>query len=115
MKQVIIVRNDLKMGKGKIAAQVAHASLSAFLETFKKERQKAEQWIHEGQKKVVLKVESLEKLMEVYEKALKKGLIASLIEDRGLTQLEPGTITCVAIGPDDEERIDEITKDLKLL
>ncbi len=115
MKQVIVVRTDIKMGKGKLAAQVAHASLTAFLEVLSKERIKAEKWLNEGQKKVVLKVNSLEELLKIYEKAKKEGLNAVLIEDKGLTQLEPGTITCIGIGPDEEHKIDEVTSKLKLL
>ncbi|HLI46851.1 MAG TPA: peptidyl-tRNA hydrolase Pth2 [Geobacterales bacterium] len=115
MKQAIVVRTDIKMGKGKLAAQVAHASLAAFLESMEKNRAKVEAWLSEGQKKIVLKAESLEKLMDLYKKAKEKGLVAVLIEDKGLTQLEPGTITCIAIGPDEDRSIDEITSKLKLL
>ncbi|MDT7892362.1 MAG: peptidyl-tRNA hydrolase Pth2 [Thermoproteota archaeon] len=115
MKQVIVVRSDLKMGKGKLAAQVAHASLSAFLESLKNNSKKVEKWLEEGQKKIVLKVNSLEELMNIYKKAKEKGLIAVIIEDKGLTQLEPGTITCLGIGPDEDDKIDEITSKLKLL
>lgn len=115
MKQVIVVRSDLKMGKGKLAAQVAHASLTAFLESMMKDESKTRIWLEEGQKKVVLKVNNLEELMEIYKKAREKGLCAVLVEDKGLTQLESGTITCVGIGPDEDEKIDEITSKLKLL
>ncbi len=55
LKQVIIVRSDIKMGKGKIASQVAHASVSSFYEVLQKNKEMAERWIKEGQKKVVLK------------------------------------------------------------
>ncbi len=103
------------MGKGKLASQVAHASLTAFLEVMKKEKTKAERWLAEGQKKVVLKVNSLDELLKIYEEAKKKELDVVLIEDKGLTQLEPGTITCIGIGPDEEYKIDEITSKLKLL
>lgn len=110
LKQVIVVRNDLKLGKGKLAAQVAHASVSAAeISKFKK------RWLEEGQKKVVVKCESLEKLMEIYEKSKASSIATSLIQDAGLTEIPPGTITCVGIGPDEEEKIDKITKNLKLL
>ncbi|MDT7885789.1 MAG: peptidyl-tRNA hydrolase Pth2 [Thermoproteota archaeon] len=115
IKQVIVVRNDIKMGKGKIAAQVAHASVSAFVETLKVNKKLAEDWLFTGQKKVVLKVDSLEELLSLYKKAIEKGLIAVIIEDKGLTQLPEGTITCLGIGPDENNKIDEITSKLKLL
>jgi len=115
IKQVIVVRNDIKMGKGKVAAQVAHASVTAFVETLKVNKKLAEDWLITGQKKVVLKVDSLEELLNLYKKAIEKGLIAVIIEDRGLTQIPAGTITCLGIGPDEDNKIDEITSKLKLL
>jgi len=114
-KQAIIVRTDLEMGKGKLAAQVAHAAVDSFYKTLKSKPEKALAWLEEGQKKVVLKVSSLTELIERMEKASEHGLIVSIIRDAGRTQLIPGTITCVGIGPDKEELIDQITGDLKLL
>jgi len=112
LKQVIVVRTDLKMGKGKLAVQVAHASIAAFLEAgfFAKRK-----WLAQGMKKVVLKVGSEKELLELYEKARKKKLPCALIKDAGLTQLEPGTVTALGIGPAEDEKIDEITGGLKLL
>jgi peptidyl-tRNA hydrolase (EC 3.1.1.29) len=115
LKQVIVVRTDIKMGKGKIAAQVAHASVTAFVETLKLNKKLAEEWLNSGQKKVVLKAESLEELLNLHKKAIEKGLVAVIIEDKGLTQLPEGTITCLGIGPAESNKIDEITLKLKLL
>jgi PTH2 family peptidyl-tRNA hydrolase len=115
MKQAIVVRSDLKMGKGKVAAQVAHASLSAAEEARGRKARWYEGWKEGGQAKIVLKVESEEELRDLLQKAKSAGLPASLIEDRGLTQLEPGTVTCVGIGPGPEPEIDAITGKLKLL
>jgi len=115
LKQAIVVRTDLKMGKGKLATQVAHASVTAFYETLSKKPDIAVRWIKEGQKKVVLKVKSVKELKLIFEDAINNGIIAVMIHDAGLTQLEPGTITSVAIGPDIEEKIDSITGKLKLL
>ncbi|OQX21214.1 MAG: aminoacyl-tRNA hydrolase [Candidatus Altiarchaeales archaeon A3] len=111
MKQVIVVRNDLKkLSRGKLAAQVAHAAISsAEISKFKK------QWIMEGQKKVVVKCECVNDLLEIYQKSKNSSMATSLIQDAGLTEIPPGTITCVGIGPDEEEKIDKITKNLKLL
>jgi len=115
MKQAIVVRNDLRMGKGKLAAQAAHASLSAAeLAQARKPRWYAG-WKSEGQAKIVLKVESEEELEELFSKAKAAGLPSSLIQDKGLTQLEPGTVTCLGIGPGPDAEIDAITGKLKLL
>lgn len=115
MKQAIVVRSDLKMGKGKLAAQVAHASLSAAEEAMGRGLRWFDEWKREGQAKIVLKVQTEETLHALYERARAAKLPAALIEDRGLTQLEPGTVTCLGIGPAPEEELDRITGKLKLL
>lgn len=114
-KQVIVVRTDIKMGKGKLAVQVAHAAISALEEAKKKHREWVEIWLNEGQKKVVLRASSLKELLDIYDKAREIDLPVVIIEDRGLTQLEPGTITTVGIGPAPENLLDNITGKLKLL
>lgn len=115
MKQAIVVRFDLKMGKGKLAAQVAHASLSAAELARQRKPGWYEGWKQGGQAKIVLKIESEELLMDLFQKAKSAGLPASLVEDRGLTQVEPGTVTCLAVGPGPEAEIDGVTGKLKLL
>ena len=115
MKQAIVVRTDLRMGKGKVAAQVAHASLSAAEAARDRKVAWYRIWKEEGQAKIVLKVESEGELDELYRKARSAGLPSSLIEDRGLTQVEPGTVTCLGIGPGPDAMIDEITGKLRLL
>ncbi|RLE44938.1 peptidyl-tRNA hydrolase [Candidatus Woesearchaeota archaeon] len=110
-KQVIIVRKDLKLAKGKLAAQVSHASVSATLLSHKDDITK---WKKQGMKKSVLKVSNLKSLMYYKRKAEDAGLVVSLITDAGRTHLKPGTITCLGIGPDVEEKIDKITGKLKL-
>jgi len=112
IKQAIVVRNDIKMGKGKLATQVAHASVGSMMRASKKV---VKEWEREGGKKVVLKVENLGELKALYEKAEKSKLLCFVVRDAGKTQLRPGTITCLGIGPDKEREIDKITKDLKLL
>lgn len=111
-KQVILVRQDLKLPKGKMAAQVAHASVEAVL---KSDKSLIKTWRSEGMKKIVLKVADLKELKRYLAFANNSGLITALITDAGLTTIEPGTITCVAIGPDEESKIDEITKHLKII
>ena len=112
IKQAILIRTDLKMGKGKIATQAAHASLEAYK---KADKNIIKKWEEEGSKKVVLKVSSLKELLKFKKKADQLKIPYALIIDAGLTQLKKGTITCLALGPDEEEKIDKITKKLKLL
>ena len=112
LKQVIIVRKDIEWGKGKLAAHVAHASLEAALQVDKK---LLENWRREGAKKVVLKVKDLKELVKIEKKLNEKKIKYVKISDAGLTQLKKGTITCIGIGPIEENIIDKITGKLKLL
>ncbi|ODS42282.1 MAG: aminoacyl-tRNA hydrolase [Candidatus Altiarchaeales archaeon IMC4] len=109
-KQAIVVRSDLKLSKGKLAGQVAHASVSAA----EKSRYKKE-WLDGQQKKVVLKCENTDELFRILQSAKDAGIAAALIKDAGHTEIAPGTITCVGIGPAPEKEIDKVTGDLKLL
>lgn len=111
-KQVLVVRTDLKLGKGKMAAQTAHAAVEAYRKAPEKEKKK---WLEENQRKIVLKVGTERELIDIYEKAIRSGLPAVLIRDAGLTQVPPGTKTAVGIGPADEKKIDIITGELSLL
>ncbi len=111
MKQVIAARTDLAMGQGKLAAQVAHASLSAYEDTDPKTRRA---WKGGGQKKVVVKAPDESTLFELADKARRDGLPHAVIRDAGHTQLDSGTATTVAIGPGEENLIDRITGDLSL-
>jgi PTH2 family peptidyl-tRNA hydrolase len=114
-KQVIIVRTDIKMSKGKLAVQASHASVSALEETRKSHRDWVRSWLYEGQKKVVAKVKDLETLKKLEDLADEVGIPNALIEDRGLTELPPGTITALGIGPAPNEIVDRVTHDLPLL
>ena len=111
MKQAIVARTDIGMGTGKLAAQVAHASLSAYEDTDERTRKA---WKGEGQKKVVLKGSGEDELFELADKARREGLPNAVIRDAGHTQLDPGTATTVAIGPGDDELIDRVTGHLSL-
>ncbi|MBI2183920.1 MAG: peptidyl-tRNA hydrolase [Thaumarchaeota archaeon] len=114
-KQVIVVRGDLKMGRGKTAVQVAHAALAAAEEARSRKREWFDRWLQEGQAKIAVKVSSLEELLELKRRAEQKRLPVALIEDRGLTQLPPSTVTCMGIGPAPSDELDPLTGDLKLL
>ena len=115
LKEVIVARTDLKMGKGKLAAQVAHAALSSAEECKRRNEDWYREWILEGQAKVVVKGVGEAQLLELQKKARSLGLASALIQDKGLTQLEPGTATCLGIGPAPSPLLDKVTGDLKLL
>ncbi|QGR18380.1 peptidyl-tRNA hydrolase Pth2 [Sulfurisphaera ohwakuensis] len=118
-KMVIVVRTDLDMGKGKIAAQVAHAAVSLVLDILNSSNSLWKEWLYkwleEGQPKIVVKVPNLDELNKRYEKAIELNLPTTIIQDAGKTQIEPGTVTCIGIGPAPVELVDKITGDLKLL
>jgi len=118
LKQVILVRRDLEMGRGKAAAQAAHASCEAVFRILDSKMRLwnawLEEWRREGQAKIVLRVDSLQELLSLLDQAEKRGLPTSLVRDAGRTQLEPGTVTAGAIGPAPAEEIDRITGHLKL-
>jgi PTH2 family peptidyl-tRNA hydrolase len=111
-KQVILVRGDLKLPKGKLGAQCAHASVEAVLRSAPSI---VDAWRNEGMAKIVLKVKDEKELLKYFQSAKDAGLRASLITDAGRTVVAPGTKTAVAIGPDEEEKIDKITRCLKTL
>ncbi len=111
-KQVIVVRKDLKMSQGKIAAQAAHASLEAYKATPFEGQLEWEAW---GSKKVILKAESLRSVIEIQKRAKKADLPYALIKDAGRTEVKPGTVTAIGIGPWKEDEIDKVTGDLKML
>ena len=111
MKQAIVARADLGMGEGKLAAQVAHASLSAYEDADDRTRKR---WKGEGQKKVVLKANGENELFRLADAADHAGLPNAVIRDAGHTQLDPGTVTALAVGPGDDDAVDRVTGDLSL-
>jgi PTH2 family peptidyl-tRNA hydrolase len=115
IKQVIILRADLDMGKGKMVAQGCHASVLSFIETEKIDKGVAKEWMDTGQKKIVLKLPDEESLKKIYGAFRFKKVPCSLVNDAGLTQLPPGTITALGIGPWKSSEIDIFTSKLKLL
>lgn len=116
MKLAIVVRKDLGMSCGKIAGQVGHASVMACYTPINIDSQiKASLWYSEGQKKIVLKTENEESLTIIAKNAENKNLSIHYVHDFGLTQIAPDTLTCIAIGPDEDEKIDSVVGGLKLL
>lgn len=112
MKQAILVRMDLKLPKGKLAAQVAHAAVQAALTS---ERVAVNEWLSDGAKKVVLKVKDEKEIREFLKKAQNAGIKTALITDAGHTVVAPGTVTTLGIGPDDDKKIDVLVGHLKLM
>ncbi len=126
-KQVIIVRKDLNMRKGKACSQAAHASMKVFFDLMKCVQDKnssnysfsvdnpaVRDWVEGLFTKITVSVNSEEELLSLYNQAKDAGLLCSLILDAGLTEFKEPTYTCVAIGPDLVEKIDPITSKLSL-
>lgn len=129
VKQIIIIRKDLKMRRGKECAQAAHAAMIFLLDAFQEASFKGYsapmdrvkftepevRWIYGAITKICLKVDSEEELLAIHEKALAAGLKSHVITDKGLTEFKGvETKTCLAIGPDFSSKIDPITSDLQL-
>ncbi|NWY70848.1 PTH2 hydrolase, partial [Erithacus rubecula] len=114
LKLVLIVRNDLKMGKGKVAAQCSHAAVSAYKQLHKRNPELLKEWEYCGQPKVVLKAPDEETLVQLLAEAKRLGLTVSLIQDAGRTQIAPGSRTVLGIGPGPADVIDKVSGHLKL-
>lgn len=115
-KQVIVIRKDLNMRKGKMVAQGAHASLKAFSNALANDPKTAAAWFEGLSTKVCVGVASEQELLDAYTRAVNAGLPCSLITDAGKTEFGGvPTKTAVAIGPGSVEEIDKITGSLTLL
>lgn len=124
IKQVIVMRHDLKMRRGKQIAQGAHASMAFLCHRLNKQKtisfndfSEVEQiWLNSAFAKVCCRIDSEEELMAIHDQAIAADLEVHLITDSGKTEFHgQATRTCLAIGPDDANRIDEITGGLQLL
>ena len=123
-KQVIVLRKDLNMRKGKMVAQGAHASMGAILALARRDGDslvipldaRVEPWLTGRFKKICVSVNSEKEMLDLYERAKSAGLVCSLIQDAGLTEFGGvPTYTAIAVGPDAEERVNEFTAGLPLL
>ncbi|TTK47648.1 Peptidyl-tRNA hydrolase 2, mitochondrial [Bagarius yarrelli] len=114
LKLILAVRTDLKMGKGKVAAQCSHAAVSAYKQVQRRNPELLKKWEYYGQPKVVVKVPDEESLMELLYHAKKVGLPVSLIQDAGRTQIAPGSRTVLGVGPGPADLVDGVTGHLKL-
>ena len=114
-KMCIVLRTDLGMSTGKLIAQACHAAVGAS-EMAKKENHRAwMRWRDEGGKKVALEAESLEEIEELVKRADELDIVNVVIQDAGLTEVPPGTVTAMGLGPDLSERIDKVTGNLPLI
>ena len=111
-KQCLVIRSDLRMSCGKMCAQAAHAALLASERADTVSRRR---WMAEGQKKVVLKVSGERDLYELKAIAEAAGVSAALVQDAGMTEIPPGTVTALGLGPAKAEEMDRITAALPLL
>lgn len=132
-KQIVVWRNDLKVRKGKIAAQCSHASMAfltknmdwymgdegAYFETKSFNMPQSEEithWLQNSFRKIVCYVNSEQELKDLHQKALDKGLMSHMIEDNGATEFNGvKTLTCLAIGPHEDSKFEGITDHLPLL
>jgi len=114
-KLVIAVRRDIKLSPGKMAAQVGHASVECAFLAQKKSKKWFKRWKRTGAKKVVVWVENMDALQELIHEAEGAKLVHYLVVDAGLTQVPPGTPTCLGIGPGPSPIVDSITGHLKLV
>ena len=115
MKLVVVARQDLKLSKGKLAAQVGHASVDCALKAMKHDRRAFDAWHASGQKKTVVKAADERTLFELKAVAERAGLSVALIKDAGHTEIPPGTVTVLGVGPGDDTTIDKVTGHLSLL
>ena len=115
VKLVCVVNQSLKMGKGKLAAQVGHASVEAFLNAGVSHPSHVEAWLANGQKKICVKVPDETHFQPLLDTARREGIPVHLVRDAGHTQIPKGSKTVLALGPFNAQELDSITGDLKLL
>ncbi len=114
-KLVCVVNQSLKMGKGKVAAQVGHAAVGAFLDAGSSHPGHVEAWLASGQKKICVKAPDESLFEELVQSAQRLGVPVHLVKDAGHTQIPAGSQTVLALGPYNDDVLDTITGDLKLL
>lgn len=115
LKMVFVVNHELKMGKGKIAAQVGHAAVKATLKSGESRPELLDAWLSTGQKKICVKADDARHIEEVENQARQAGVLVLKIHDAGHTQIPAGSLTVLALGPDEDQKLDNLTGELKLL
>lgn len=109
----LIVRHDLRLSTGKIAVQCAHAAVTCTVAAKKSHARLAERWRLSGARKICLKIDNLNELQRLAGQAQSAGLVTHLVKDAGHTEVEPGTITVLGIGPGPRRSIDALVGELK--
>jgi len=112
-KLILVIRTDLKMGKGKVAAQCSHAAVAAY-KAARKHPKILRAWEESGQAKITLKVDNETALTEIAKQARAAGLLSNVVQDAGHTQIPAGSKTVCAVGPGPAKLIDQVTGHLKL-
>ncbi len=115
LTMVLVTRQDLELSRGKLAAQCAHAAAECVLASKRKSPRALDRYIKHGARKIVCKVPDLVSLKQVHGRAKKSGLVCRMVTDAGHTEIPPGTVTVVGVGPGPREAIDKITGDLSLV
>lgn len=115
LKLVLVVRSDLKLSKGKAAAQCAHAAIACYVRAASGQPELLHQWLATGQPKIVLRVDSLAELERLQRGAQQAGLVEACVADAGRTQVAAGTVTVLGIGPAHERDVNALVGELKLL
>jgi len=114
-KQVIVIRTDLGMSTGKLVAQACHASVGSAEEVRRRNEPLWRAWLDEGGRKIVVGVSSKEQLLAIGKRAAELGIARYLVEDRGLTEIPPGSLTALGLGPEKAKKMDKVTGNLPLL
>ena len=112
---VLVTRADLKLSKGKLAAQCGHAVMECALRAKKESPRELDRYRREGARKIVCKATDEEALRKILAHAKSAGVIAYLVKDAGHTEIPPGTVTVVGLGPGPRGEIDKITGHLQLM
>ena len=116
LKMIFCVRTDLKMSKGKMCAQVGHATLGIYEQNLlKKKQDMLEKWKNCGQAKIAVKIKSEREMFCLKHKAEEMGMLTHIVQDAGKTQVASGSNTVLVIGPEYENKLNQITGHLKLL
>lgn len=114
MKMVLVVRGELRLSGGKIAAQVAHAAVDLALRAEARAPAAFEAWVRGGQRKIVLVCPTMEEMLRLEREARARQIPTAWVEDAGLTEVPPGTRTCLGFGPSPSSLVDAVTGDLDL-
>ncbi|XP_057478685.1 uncharacterized protein LOC130766031 isoform X2 [Actinidia eriantha] len=115
LKMVLVVRQDLKMGAGKIASQCAHAATGIYSELMHSQRSLLRQWELCGQPKIVVTCKNQQEMNRLKDTAESIGLPTFVVADAGRTQVSAGSKTVLAVGPGSRASVDSVTGKLRLL